>query len=73
MTLSNDLLSKLRDQDESDLWKLASALLQVQETILAMEEHTEDPELLRALSGHALSTGKELTAVLAALEASIDD
>ena len=40
---------------------------------MSMEEHTNDPELLRALSKHALSTGKELADVLAALEASLKE
>nr|MDO8119486.1 hypothetical protein [Candidatus Sigynarchaeota archaeon] len=73
MTLSGDHLSRLRDKDESGLWDLASALMQVQETILRMEEHTDDPDLLRALSGHALATGRELASVLATLESSVDD
>ncbi len=72
MTLSSDHLSRLRAKDEPGLWDLASALMQVQETILRMEEHTDDPELLEALSGHALATGKELAGVLAALESSLE-
>ncbi len=62
-----------RKQDESDLWNLASALMQVLETILSMEGHMNDQELLRALANHAITTGKELVDVLATIEAVIDE
>ncbi|HMF30509.1 MAG TPA: hypothetical protein VKK79_03800 [Candidatus Lokiarchaeia archaeon] len=71
--LSSEDLSRLKQQDDTDLFELASALLSVQEAILRMEEHTDDPDLLRTLSARALESGKELSSVLAAIEATIED
>ena len=73
MMLSSEDLSRLKLQDETGLFELASALLSVQEAILRMEEHTDDPDLLRSLSARAISAGEELTLVLAAIEESIED
>lgn len=38
-----------------------------------MEEHTDDPDLLRSLGARAVSAGQELASVLAAIEESIEE
>jgi len=58
MTLSSEHLSRLRALDESDLWNLASALMQIQETILSMENTRTTPSCSAPFQKHACQPGR---------------
>jgi hypothetical protein len=63
----------LKHHDESELWDLATALLQLQKAIFRLEEHETDPEIIKELASRALDAGHELDAVLEVLADSIED
>jgi hypothetical protein len=68
MELTTDCLKSLKERDESELWELAAALLQLQNAIFHLEDGETDPKILEILAERALSAGRELDAVLAILE-----
>jgi hypothetical protein len=73
MELSSDYLKLLKERDESELWELASALLGLQNVIFRLEAGETDPNRLGLLAERALSTGRELTAILEVLEETLED
>ena len=73
MALSTDYLKLLKERDESELWELAAALLQLQQVIFRLESGETDPKHLGLLAERALSTGQELNAVLEVLEEILED
>jgi len=73
MELSIECLKSLKERDESELWELAAALLQLQHAILRLEVGETDPTVLATLAERALSAGREFSAVLEVLEEIIED
>ncbi len=73
MELSMDYLKTLKDHHEANLWTYASALLQMQEAIFALEIDEKNPKALKALAGRALEVGKELKAVLNVLGENMEE
>ena len=73
MELSTENLKLLKGRDESELWELAAALLQLQHVIFRLEANETDPAVLGILAKRALSAGRELDAVLAILDELLPD
>ncbi len=63
----------LMAHDESELWDLATALLQLQNAIFKLEEHEKNPAVIRTLASRAIEAGRELDAVLQVLGEKIED
>ncbi len=63
----------LMNHDESELWDLATALLQLQNAIFKLEEHEKNPAVIRTLASRAIEAGRELDAVLQVLGQKIED
>ncbi len=72
MMLSAESLERLKAMDESGLWELGAALLQVQGAILRMEQRVSDADMLKDLANASLDAGRELEAVLLVLSEKID-
>ena len=63
----------LMDHEESELWDLATALLQLQNAIFKLEEHEKNPTVLRTLASRAIEAGRELDVVLQVLADKVED
>ncbi len=63
----------LMAHDESELWDLATALLQLQNAIFKLEEHEKNTAVIRTLASRAIEAGRELDAVLQVLGEKIED
>ncbi len=63
----------LMHHDESEVWDLATALLQLQNAIFKLEEHEKNPAVIRTLATRAIEAGRELDAVLQVLGEKIED
>ncbi len=71
--LSVENAQSLMKHDESELWDLATALLQLQNAIFKLEEHEKNPAIIRTLATRAVEAGKELDAELQVLGEKITD
>ncbi len=71
--LSVENAQSLMNHDESELWDLATALLQLQNAIFKLEEHEKNPTVVRTLATRAIEAGQELDALLQVLGEKIVD
>jgi hypothetical protein len=66
-------VQSLMDHEESELWDLATALLQLQNAIFKLEEHEKNLTVLRTLASRAIEAGRELDVVLQVLAGKVED
>lgn len=66
-------VQSLMDHEESELWDLATALLQLQNAIFKLEEHEKNLTVLRTLASRAIEAGRELDVVLQVLSDKVED